>query len=39
MGLDENAVKTVKTWKFKAAQRNGAPVPVKVMVEVSFRLF
>jgi periplasmic protein TonB len=39
MGLDENAVKTVRTWKFKAAQRNGAPVPVKVMVEVSFRLF
>lgn len=39
MGLDENAVTTVKTWKFKPAMRNGAPVPVKVMVEVSFRLF
>ena len=39
MGLDENAVNTVKTWKFKPAQRNGSPVPVKVMVEVSFRLF
>jgi periplasmic protein TonB len=39
MGLDQNAVTTVKTWKFKPAERNGAPVPVKVMVEVSFRLF
>ena len=39
MGLDQNAVTTVKTWKFKPAQRNGSPVPVKVMVEVSFRLF
>lgn len=39
MGLDQNAVKTVKTWKFKPAMRNGSPVPVKVMVEVQFRLF
>lgn len=39
MGLDQNAIKTVKTWKFKPAMRNGSPVPVKVMVEVSFRLF
>jgi len=39
MGLDENAVRTVKTWKFKPALRNGSPVPVRVMVEVSFRLF
>ncbi len=39
MGLDENALTTVKTWKFKPAMRNGTPVPVRVMVEVSFRLF
>jgi TonB family protein len=39
MGLDENAVNTVKTWKFNPAMRNGAPVPVKVGIEVSFRLF
>lgn len=39
MGLDQNALKTVKTWKFKPAMRNGSPVPVKVMVEVTFRLF
>ncbi len=39
MGLDEKAVETVKTWKFKPATRNGTPVPVHVSVEVSFRLF
>ena len=39
MGLDQNAVNTVRTWKFKPAMRNDTPVPVKVMVEVSFRLF
>ncbi|HEV2492462.1 MAG TPA: TonB family protein [Terriglobia bacterium] len=39
LGLDEKAVETVRTWKFKPAMRSGTPVPVKVMVEVSFRLF
>ena len=39
MGLDEKAVESVRTWKFKPAMRNGSPVPVRVMVEVSFRLF
>lgn len=39
VGLDENAETTVKIWKFKPAMRNGGAVPVKVMVEVSFRLF
>jgi periplasmic protein TonB len=39
LGLDEKAEETVRTWKFKAAQRNGVPVPVRVMVEVTFRLF
>ena len=39
MGLDEEAVKTVSTWKFKPALRQGVPVPVQVQVEVSFRLF
>lgn len=39
LGLDEKAEETVKTWKFKPAMRNSAPVPVRVMVEVSFRLF
>jgi len=39
LGLDEKAVEGVKVWKFKPAMRNGTPVPVRVMVEVSFRLF
>jgi len=39
MGLDEEAVKTVGTWRFKPSLRQGLPVPVQVMVEVSFRLF
>jgi TonB family protein len=39
LGLDEKAVETVRTWKFKPAMRNGTPVPVHVSVEVSFRLF
>jgi len=39
LGLDEKAMETVKTWKFKPALRNGTPVPVQVTVEVSFRLF
>ena len=39
LGLDEKALETVRTWKFKPALRNGSPVPVRVMVEVSFRLF
>jgi TonB family protein len=38
-GLDENAVKTVRTWKFKPAMRQGVPVPVRVFVEVTFKLF
>jgi TonB family protein len=39
MNLDEEAVKTVSTWKFKPATQHGVPVPVQVQVEVSFRLF
>lgn len=39
LGLDEKAVETVRTWKFKPAMRNSIPVNVRVMVEVSFRLF
>lgn len=39
LGLDEKALDTVRTWKFKPGLRNGVPVAVKVMVEVLFRLF
>lgn len=37
-GLDENALKTIPTWKFKPAERNGMPVPVRMLIDVSFRL-
>lgn len=37
LGLDEKAVETLRTWKFRPATRNGVPVPVSV--EVTFRLF
>ncbi len=39
MGLDEKAMETVKTWKFKPAMRSGVPVKVQIEVEVTFRLF
>jgi len=39
LGLDEKAVEGVKVWKFKPAMRNGTPVAVRVMMEVTFRLF
>jgi len=38
-GLDESAIETLRTWKFKAAMKKGKPVPVRAMVEVYFRLF
>jgi TonB family protein len=38
-GLDENAIATLRTWKFSPALKKGKPVPVKVMVEVAFRLY
>jgi TonB family protein len=37
-GLDEAAVKTVKTWKFLPAKLDGQPVTVKANVEMSFRV-
>jgi TonB family protein len=39
LGLDENAVKVIRTWKFHPAIREGVPVAVRMLVEVSFRLF
>lgn len=38
-GLDQEALKTVRTWKFRPATRDGKPVAVRVIVEVTFRLF
>jgi TonB family protein len=38
-GLDENAIRAVKTWKFLPATKAGKPVPFKTMATVSFRIF
>ncbi len=38
MGLDEQAVAAVNTWRFDPARLNGRPVPVQIQVAVSFQL-
>jgi TonB family protein len=38
LGMDEQALKSVRTWTFKPCTQNGKPVPVRVMVEVTFRM-
>jgi periplasmic protein TonB len=38
-GLDETALDTVRTWKFQPAMRNAVPVAVRLVVQVSFKLF
>lgn len=37
-GLDEEAVRTVATWKFEPGRRNGEPVPIYASVEIVFHL-
>jgi TonB family protein len=37
-GLEESAIETLRTWKFKPAMKKGKPVPAKVRVQVNFRL-
>lgn len=39
MGLDEEAVKAVRQYKFKPAMFHGHPVPVEISVEVNFRIY
>jgi len=39
LGLDAKALETVRTWKFQPSTRGDEPVPVRVMAEVSFKLF
>lgn len=39
LGLDENALRTVRTWTFRPAALDGTPIPVRTKVEMSFRLF
>jgi TonB family protein len=39
MGLDENAMEMIRTWRFDPATRNGEPIPVEMQIEVSFNLY
>jgi periplasmic protein TonB len=39
MGLDEEALKTVKLWKFDPGKKNGQAVAVSVYIEVDFHLY
>jgi protein TonB len=40
MGLDENAIKAIMQFKFKPAMKDGkTPVPVKIAVEINFRIY
>jgi TonB family protein len=38
-GLDENAIKSVRKYRFKPAVYKDKPVPVLVNIEVNFRLY
>jgi len=38
-GLDENAIRCVKNWRFKPAEKDGHPVTMKIAVEVDFHLY
>ena len=38
LGLDEKAMECLRTWRFRPATRDGEPVPVRVTVEIRFRL-
>jgi protein TonB len=37
-GLDKEAIKTLQQWRFKPGMRLGQPVPVLILVEISFTL-
>jgi len=37
-GLDEQAIKALKQWKFKPGTKDGEPVDVRVSIEISFTL-
>jgi protein TonB len=37
-GLDEEAMRTVKQWRFLPGRRGNEPVPVRVAVEMTFTL-
>jgi TonB family protein len=38
-GLDEEAIKALKQWRFEPSEKDGVPVPVMVTVGVNFHLY
>jgi TonB family protein len=38
-GLDEQARRSVQTWRFSPAEKDGKPVPTEIAVEVNFHLY
>lgn len=39
IGLDDQAVQAVQTWRFSPATKDGKPVAVAISIEVAFRLY
>lgn len=37
--LSENAIETVKTWRFEPGTKGGKPIAVEIAVEVDFKLY
>ena len=38
-GLDEQAIKGVSRWRFEPVVRDGQPCPVRINIQVAFRLY
>jgi outer membrane biosynthesis protein TonB len=39
LGLDENAIKVVKEYRFEPAKFEGKPVPVETTIEIDYRIY
>jgi TonB family protein len=37
-GLDEQAIKAARQWRFKAGTKDGRPVPVRIELDFTFTL-